>query len=232
MAVAVVTGLAAVLAPATAHGHFVLQSPPSWAEQDAQGNPQKSAPCGQADVQIAAAPTNVVTPFVAGETVTVTIRETTFHPGHYRVVLSETGQPGLPPDPQTTPPGTCIGLDIQDPPIYPVLADGMLAHTDPFDGSQSFQVTLPAAVTCARCTLQVLEFMSAEVGGSGFCFYHHCADVSISARAADAGGDHAADADGGGCACAHAAHGSRPGTWLAGLLVRVALRRRGRRGRA
>jgi MYXO-CTERM domain-containing protein len=194
VAAAFAAGLVGLFAPAAADAHFVLHAPESWAAQDSQGQPQKTAPCGQADSQVAAVPSNAVTAFQAGQTITVTIDEVTYHPGHYRVVLSATGQGGLPADPVASPPGTCESLAIQDPPVFPVLADGMLRHTDPLDGPQSFEVTLPADVTCTRCTLQVLEFMSAEVGGNGFCFYHHCADISIAAATAGAGG-------GDGCAC-------------------------------
>jgi hypothetical protein len=204
---AVAAAGAIVLACGAAEAHFVLQAPASWAEQDLQGQPQKTAPCGQADAQVAAVPTHAVTAFRSGQTITVAINEATFHPGHYRVVLSTMGRGGLPADPATTVPGTCQALAIQDPPVFPVLADGMLVHTDPFDGPQSFQVTLPDDVTCADCTLQVLEFMSAEVGGNGFCFYHHCADLSIVAAGADAGGGGGTDA-GGGCACSTGDAGS------------------------
>jgi len=196
---------AIVFAAPIAAAHFVLQAPASWAEQDANGQPQKTAPCGQSDPQVAAVPTNAVTSFRPGQTITVTIDETTFHPGHYRVVLSTTGPGGLPPDPETTIPGTCIDLAIQDPPVYPVLADGLLQHTDPFvDGApQSFQVALPGDVTCASCTLQVLEFMQADVGGAGNCFYHHCANLSIAPAPTDgsvgAGGS-VGSSGGGGCA--------------------------------
>ena len=95
IAAAVAAGAVVILTPAVARAHFVLEAPPSWAEQDGQGQPQKTAPCGQADPQTAAVPTGVVTPFHAGQTITVTINETTYHPGHYRVVLSATGQGGL-----------------------------------------------------------------------------------------------------------------------------------------
>src|SRR5262249_954185 len=105
---------------------------------------------------------------------------------------------------------------------YPVLADGMLPHTDPFTGPQSFQVTLPADVTCAGCTLQVLEFMQADVGASGNCFYHHCANISIGAGAADAGGG-GGGSRGGGCGGA-----SPAAVLLAGLLGLTLARRRRR----
>src|SRR5687768_4053621 len=143
IAAAVAAGAAVILTPAVARAHFVLEAPPSWAVQDRQGQPQKTAPCGQADPQTAAVPTGVVTPFHAGQTITVTINETTYHPGHYRVALSATGQGGLPADPTPTPPGTCESLAIQDPAVFPVLADGVLQHADSLDGPQSFQVTLP-----------------------------------------------------------------------------------------
>src|SRR6478752_537271 len=101
---AVVIAAAIVLTGPVAGAHFVLQAPSSWAEQDGNGQPQKSAPCGQADPQIAAVPTGAVTAFQPGQTITVSIDETTFHPGHYRVVLSTNGRDGLPPDPEATPP--------------------------------------------------------------------------------------------------------------------------------
>ena len=223
---------AVILAPARAEGHFVLQAPASWAEQDGNGNPQKTAPCGQADPQITAVPTNAITSFRPGQTITVTIDETTFHPGHYRLLLSTTGPAGLPADPVATEPGTCVGLDIQDPPVFPVIADGMLPHTDPFVGPQSFQVTLPSDVTCTNCTLQVLEFMQADTGGNGNCYYHHCANITI-ASPTDAGaggtdgGQGGSDGSdgGGGCACTVGA-GRVPFAPLLVLLVVAGLRRR------
>jgi len=226
--IAAMAGAAAVaLAPGAADAHFVLQQPPSWAEQDGQGQPQKTAPCGQADPQMAAVPTGAVTAFRAGQTITVSVDETTFHPGHYRVVLSTTGQGGLPADPATTLPGTCMGLDVQDPPVYPVLADGMLPHTDPFTGPQSFQVTLPRDVACTGCTLQVLEFMQADVGASGNCFYHHCANISI-APATDAGADAADGGGGGGCACAIGERRASLGVLFVALAVVIIVARRRR----
>jgi hypothetical protein len=201
------TSMAVLLAPATAGAHFILEAPASWAEQDNLGSPQKTAPCGQADPQ-AAVPTNAVTDVHAGDTITVTIDEAVYHPGHYRVVLSTTGQAGLGPDPETTLPGTCMDLAVEDPPVFPVIADGVLPHTHAFTGPQSFQVALPADVTCTNCTLQVLEFMQADVGASGNCFYHHCADLRIAAPGADAGVDDGgrdaagvSPVEGGGCGC-------------------------------
>ena len=66
---AVAAGAVVILTPAVARAHFVLEAP-SWAVQDGKGQPQKTAPCGQADPQTAAVPTGVATPFDAGQAIT------------------------------------------------------------------------------------------------------------------------------------------------------------------
>ena len=187
--VAVALGAVGVVVPAVAHAHFILQSPPSWAEQGDLGDPQKSAPCGQADPGLAAVPTGMMRAFAPGDMVTVTINETVPHPGHYRVALSTTGQSGLPADPPVTPVGVddCGSTVIQNPPVFPVLADGMLAHTSSFSAPQSFSFRSPTDVTCtSNCVLQVIEYMSSH---GAPCFYHHCANITIQAggRGDDAG---------------------------------------------
>lgn len=167
---------AAVVAPWSASAHFVLRAPESWREQGVLGDPQKIGPCGEEGT---AAATGAVTAFAPGETITITLDEAIFHPGHYRVALSVNDRSELPAEPPVTPGDTpCGSVPIMDPPVFPVLADGMLPHTEPFPGTQSFQVTLPPDVTCTHCTLQVLEFMSNHAAP---CFYHHCADLSITA---------------------------------------------------
>jgi MYXO-CTERM domain-containing protein len=169
----------ALLVSSPARAHFILQEPASWAEQGSLGDPQKSAPCGAADPGVTAVATGTVTAFGQGQLVRVTINETVAHPGHYRVALSVGGQSGLPADPPVTPVGTdeCGSKEIQNPPVYPVIADGMLPHTTAFSGPQSFTVQLPASVTCnANCVLQVTEFMQNH---GAPCFYHHCANIAI-----------------------------------------------------
>ena len=182
-----------------AQAHFVLKSPSAWATQDSLGNPQKSAPCGQADPGTPATATGVVSAFRPGETITVTVDETVFHPGHYRVVLATANRSELPDDPPVTAGDTpCGSTTIAAAPVFPLLADGALKHTAPFAGPQSFQVKLPTDVTCEKCTLQVVEFMSDHgLNNPGGCFYHHCADISIRAQGAD-GGAGAASAGAGG----------------------------------
>lgn len=155
----------------SAGAHFHLDAPPATHLQDAQGNPQKDAPCGGG-----VTPTNMVTAVQSGQTITITIDETIFHPGHYRVAIAQ--DPGqLPAEPAVTPGGTdCGSAEIMDPPVFPVLVDGALQHDTAFSGPQSFDVTLPADFTCDGCTLQVLEFMSNHAAP---CFYYHCATVTV-----------------------------------------------------
>jgi hypothetical protein len=143
--------------PATSQAHFVLTSPPAMYDQNALGDPQKAAPCGD---QGNAVPTGIVTAYNGGDTITVTIDETIFHPGHYRIALAL--DDGIfPEEPPVTPGSTDCGSAPIDPaPAFPVLADGIWVHTDAFDGSQSFDITLPDDVSCTNCTLQVIQFMS------------------------------------------------------------------------
>ncbi len=164
-----------------AGAHFALTTPPAYSVQDNTGLPQKSAPCGQADPSNAVVPTNMVTTYHTGDSITITIDEKIFHPGHYRVALAQ-DQASLPADPVATADGNspCGTAAIQDSTTTGVLVDNMLPHTTAFGAPQSFQVTLPAGTTCTNCTLQIIEFMSNHaLNNPGGCFYHHCAQVSI-----------------------------------------------------
>lgn len=244
--------LFAFLVPGSADAHFVLDEPASWRTQDALGNPQKLGPCGDDGT---AAPTGDITAFQTGQTITITIHETIFHPGHYRVALAVNDRSELPAEPPVTAGSTpCGSVPIMDPPVFPVLADGALLHTAPFSGPQSFDVTLPAGVTCTHCTLQIIEFMSNHgLNVPGGCFYHHCADISIqdvvvqpdAGMSIDSGtsdvdaassADDAASADAGTSApvpqaCACSAPGARrasdaPALGLLALAALIAARRR------
>ena len=116
------------------------------------GDPQKLGPCGDEGGGTA---TGKVTAFRPGQTIEVTIDEKIYHPGHYRVALAVEDRSELPPPPVVTAVGSdpCGSAEIQDPPVFPVLADNLLPHTQPFEGPQTFTVTLPSDVTCTRCTL-------------------------------------------------------------------------------
>lgn len=172
---ALLIAVGSVFSSVSVHAHFILVSPDSWMSQDSYGLPEKLGPCGD---EGGGTLTGEVTPFQPGQAIAVTIDEVIFHPGHYRVALAVNDRSELPPEPDVMPIAgdPCGSAAIQDHPMLPILADNVLPHTEPFAAPQTFTVTLPAGVTCSKCTLQVLEFMSDH--GSP-CFYHHCADLSI-----------------------------------------------------
>lgn len=190
--------LLSLAAARPAAAHFVLQAPACWMSQDPNGLPEKLGPCGD---EGGGTPTQKVTAFRTGQTITVTIDETIFHPGHYRIALATSDRGQLPPEPVVSPGDNtpCGSVAIQDPPIFPVLADGVFAHNQPFNGPQSIQLKLPDHVTCTKCTLQIIEFMSQHpLNDPGGCFYHHCADLSIqSAPVVDGGANDAGSRDAG-----------------------------------
>src|SRR3954453_22891635 len=136
-------------APASAH--FVLEAPECARSQDALGSPQKLGPCGD---EAGGTPTGKITAFQSGQMITLTIDEVVFHPGHYRIALAKNDRSELPPEPTVAPgAGTPCGTGpIQNPPVFPVLADGVLAHTQAFSGPQTIQIKLPDDVTCDHCT--------------------------------------------------------------------------------
>lgn len=223
--------LASLAATSPAYAHFVLMQPSSWAKLDGGGNPQKSPPCGNEGTPVQS---GAVIEYKVGDTIPITIQETTYHPGHYRVSLAK-DQASLPADPDgDVVPGTmaCGTLAINNSPTLPLLADGLLVHTKPFGAQQTAMVKLPAGMTCDPCVLQVVEFMS-DHGAP--CFYHHCSNIKITATGADAGipgsgGGNDAGLGGdpamGGCCNTH---GNPASAWLAFLVGGLVLRRRHKR---
>lgn len=172
------------LCASPASAHFVLTTPSSQSAQDTFGNPQKAVPCGL-DAASPGTPTGAVTTYKAGDTITLTIKETIFHPGHYRVAIAQNPQ-SLPADPPVTPEVTpnntpCGSVPIDLNPKPPILADGIFKHTVSYGATpQTVQIKLPAGFTCTNCTLQVIQWMYNHVlNVPGGCFYHHCANVNI-----------------------------------------------------
>jgi MYXO-CTERM domain-containing protein len=163
--------------PSTSKAHFILTSPPSTFEQNGLGDPQKAPPCGD---QGSAVATGEVMSIQGGDTITVTIDETIFHPGHYRIALAL--DDGIFPEEPPVTPGTtdCGSAPIDPAPVFPVLADGLWVHTEPFAGPQSVDITIPDDVSCTNCTLQVIQFMSNHgLNNPGGCYYHHCATLAV-----------------------------------------------------
>ncbi len=185
IAVATVAAIIAAASGTVLEGHFKLLEPPSWIVENERGDPQKAAPCG-ADAK--AEMSKVVTPVKGGTMLHLKVLETIYHPGHYRVALAVNSREELPPDPVTVErttdkgPRSVWGV-IQSPPQLPVLADGLFPHYTRPASPQTYEadVRLPN-ITCARCTLQVIQFMADHAYNQpGGYSYHHCAELQITA---------------------------------------------------
>lgn len=187
---AIAVALTAV--PAGTYAHFKLLEPASWITETERGDPQKLGPCGgDPKGQNEKLVSSAISKAIGGSKLHLKVQETIYHPGHYRVALSVNSRNELPPDPMTFERYTDKGVystwaAIQSPPQLPVIADGLFQHyTRPPQGSPQAvyeaDIQLPN-INCARCTLQVLQFM-AEHGYNqpGGYSYHHCADLQITA---------------------------------------------------
>ena len=190
------TALLIALALATiatqVEAHFVLVSPAASLVQNRLGDPQKTAPCGGVAANPGrgtpanpGVPSGAITEMKGGTNFHLLVSETIFHPGHYRVALAKTAAQ-LPPDPRVTTRETergprSVSAEIQSPPVAPVLADGLFAHTE--RPTALFEADIPIPnITCRNCVLQVIEFMAEHPGiGEGGHSYHHCAMVNITA---------------------------------------------------
>jgi hypothetical protein len=188
----VVAAIVASLA-GTAHAHFVLVAPAASLVQNRLGDPQKIAPCGGVSGNPArgtppnpGVPSGAVTNVKGGTNLPMMVQETIYHPGHYRVALARTMQQ-LPPDPVVTTVQTEKGTRsqsavIQNPPVAPVLLDGIFAHSE--RPTQNFETEIPIPnIDCKECVLQVIEFMADHPGIAvdGGHSYHHCAILNITA---------------------------------------------------
>jgi hypothetical protein len=198
-----VAGLAASV-PVGVRAHFKLLEPVSWLVESDRGDPQKAAPCGNppappANAQAAApnAPavqlSNAIGKAVGGSKLHLKVQETIYHPGHYRIALAVNSREELPPDPMTFERTTergpfSVWAAIQSPPQIPVIADGLFQHytrpaqtTPPQPVIYEADIQLPN-ITCAKCTLQVIQFMADHAYNQpGGYSYHHCADLQITA---------------------------------------------------
>src|SRR5262245_34024522 len=120
---ALLTAAAVLGAPGIARAHFNLHEPENWLVQETDGTPQKMGPCGSAnESQPAAAMSNAVTEYKAGQTIAVKLEETVMHPGHYRVALAVNDRSELPAEPEVMPETTgmmraCGTAEVMDPPM-------------------------------------------------------------------------------------------------------------------
>ena len=186
---ALLCGSALLLAAApSAYAHFILVAPDAWVEVNVLGDPQKAAPCGTSDIT-KGTPSGKVTAMTGGDMLHIKIKETIYHPGHYRVALSVLDRKELPADPEaTTKEGTrgpiSVSGKIDPAPKPPVLADGLFLHRErpAKDTFWETDIKLPN-INCDKCTVQVLQFMEEHgLNKEGEFSYHHCADLKITAN--------------------------------------------------
>src|SRR5688572_10246855 len=178
---------------AVADAHFVLIMPAASLVQNRLGDPQKIGPCGGVSANPGrGTPANpgvasgAVTNVKGGTDLPLMVQESIFHPGHYRIALARTMQQ-LPPDPEVTVTQTDKGTRsqaavIQNPPVAPVLLDGIFPHTE--RPTQNFETMVPIPnINCPNCVMQVIEFMADHPGIAvdGGHSYHHCAILNITA---------------------------------------------------
>jgi hypothetical protein len=145
-------------------------------------------PCGGTSAD-PGKPSGAVTSVQGGDKLHIKIQETVYHPGFYRVALAVNSRDELPKDPEamTEPSPTgprSVSAAIHYPPQPPVLADGLFQHVSRFDKEQETDVDIPN-INCAKCTLQIVEFMAAHgLNKDGDYTYHHCAVLQIHANPA------------------------------------------------
>jgi hypothetical protein len=193
-ALALVTGGLVLSRAGAASAHFDLVLPPP-ADKATDGG-KGAPPCGPL-----APASNVVTAIQGGHPLKVEVMETVGHNGFYRIALSTNSRSELPVDnvvydasgkvlpPSGKPSGqSTMHADFENPPVFPVLADNQWNHMAGL-GADVFQADIMIPnITCTKCTLQVIEFMwphgfnadTTYPPGGGY-FYHHCADLKITA---------------------------------------------------
>ena len=178
-----------------ADAHFVLVQPAASLMQNRLGDPQKIGPCGGVSANPGrgtpanpGVPSGAITSVKGGTDLPLLVQESIYHPGHYRVALART-MAQLPKDPDVTVVETEKGprsksAVIQNPPVAPVLLDGIFVHTEKPAQPQVFDGMVPIPnITCPTCVLQVIEFMADHPGIAvdGGHNYHHCAILNITA---------------------------------------------------
>ena len=176
---------ATLLVAPFADAHFKLLEPQSWLVENDLGDPQKLGPCGGTSANAGTA-SNLINKVRGGQMLHIKLQETIFHPGHYRIALAVNSRAELPPDPEVDTSDSekgpsSVSAAIQKTVQVPVLADGLFAHTTRQTESFETDIQLPN-ISCPKCTLQIVEFMAQHgYNKDGGYFYHHCADLEITA---------------------------------------------------
>jgi len=188
--VAVLFGLGCLLAPRLSAAHIMLAPPPAtpfdWLKPNSEGDPQKITPCG-VDATTAYTPSNKINVVTVGDKLTINWIETVPHDGHFRIALAASRADLTDPATVSNGDGTAKTATIST--AYPILADGLFEHlasSVSAGKTYSYTITIPN-MPCAKCTLQLLQFMANHPLDPSY-FYHHCADMMILAAPTGAGG--------------------------------------------
>ena len=155
---------------AKVEAHIQLSSPTARYVQDNNG--LKTAPCGSGTTS------GAITKVAAGQSLTVTWKESVSHAGHYRIALSAKESDFVEP----------TSLAIPNPLPAWDLMDGIPDKT----GTQTYSQTVQLPnVECPACVLQLIQVMSAGTDGTNTGsfsgVYHACADLAITGGGGDAG---------------------------------------------
>ena len=190
MKLRVISGLAVAAivmgAPAIGSAHFIMVTPKGWIAENQLGDPQKLGPCGGVTGK-PGEPTGLVTSVAGGELLRIHVKETIYHPGHYRVALAVKDRAELPADPEDVtrdgPRGPIsVSAKVDPNPKPPVLVDGLWDHHVRQPGQEFDTYVKIPNINCDHCTLQVIQFMEEHgVNPDGRFTYHHCADLKITA---------------------------------------------------
>jgi hypothetical protein len=188
IAAAMIAGSVALAAPAVTSAHFILQKPASWLEENQLGDPQKLGPCGGTTAN-PGKPTGIVTDVPGGELLRIKVKETVYHPGHFRVALSVLDRAELPADPEDVtkegPNGKpwSVSGKVDPNPKPPVLMDGVFDHHKRIAGEEFDTYVKIPNINCDHCSLQIIQFMEEHpINPDGRFTYHHCADLKITAN--------------------------------------------------
>lgn len=180
-------GVVVMAAPVVGSAHFILMQPQSWIEENGLGDPQKLGPCGGASAN-AGKPTAFVTPVPGGELLRIKVKETIYHPGHFRVALAVLDRAELPADPEDVTKDRngkpwSVSAKVDPNPKPPVLVDGLWDHHTRVAGEVFDTYVKIPNINCDHCSLQIIQFMEEHpVNPDGRFTYHHCADLKITAN--------------------------------------------------
>jgi len=245
---------AALLVGAPARAHISLEQGGTHLSRDGDGS-LKDAPCGLAG---STRGTNAYT-YEAGETITVTLKETIPHPSYFRIAFDDDGDDGFaepasikPIDPARKCPFNAADKCGEDD-FYnndTVLMDDLDPHLPNGQKTYTWEVTLPD-VACDNCTLQVMQVMQDTIHGAYNPVpgdpadipyiadnYHQCIDLVLTRPAGSGTGADAGDGSGGGAkssgddgGCSVAGVGRGAGSGALWVLAALGLAARLGRGR-